>query len=442
MKAGSDDETEDGIQESPIAHKILKLFCELEDCNEEDQKQKVLKMSGLVEEMGREEFNSAFTTGLFNRMNKMIEEEKLSMRNVCLLLKHVGYCIELKSGWSDGFLESLLIKRIEEMLIDENEKKKEEKDENLFVDLCECYFSLSYYFSGEVLSICVSCLLKASSNKEENVEVQKEVEMALLALSNTEYYKIGKNQYLKEMLEIMQHHQEHRNLTHLAYQSAWKFLIKRVYNDESLEEMIVNELHFAREAARELEELVRCVDWTRKGDEICKREKKRAKIIIRWLDVIYEFLRQRTLWNEEFVGLISSIVQVYRASRDNHSEISYLCIYSLRTAAENRNVKVENLLKGEAFDAVLEEIHRSTLDDKIAHDSLIFFMKVSRRLKEKTDGETDERKRKAMKMKLFEKMEEEGYEEAITSFHEIFDFLNEERFTQISSNISYYFINI
>ncbi|KAH7819689.1 uncharacterized protein MONOS_17934 [Monocercomonoides exilis] len=70
------------------------------------------------------------------------------------------------------------------MIAEEEEKKeKEKRNEKLLVDLCECYLFLSCGFTHELLSVCSPCLLKAASVKEESEENQKDVEMALLALS-------------------------------------------------------------------------------------------------------------------------------------------------------------------------------------------------------------------------------------------------------------------
>ncbi|KAH7828412.1 uncharacterized protein MONOS_15190 [Monocercomonoides exilis] len=109
--------------------------------------------------------------------------------------------------------------------------------------------------------MCVSCLLKVTLKKEEDEETQKEVEMALLALSCIySHYEIEQKQYLNEIKEIIHYHQEHHNLTRLAYLYAWEFLILRLNTDKSLNEVIVNELHFIREARREIEDLSKCVD--------------------------------------------------------------------------------------------------------------------------------------------------------------------------------------
>ncbi|KAH7819254.1 uncharacterized protein MONOS_16270 [Monocercomonoides exilis] len=441
MEMCNEDKSNDDAQEPSLADKFSKLFSELEDCNEEEQKQKIEGMNRLIEEMNIEELKSIINEEIFNKMNKMIEEKKMSMENAILLLKHVGYCNVLKNVWNLCFDSSSLGERFKKMIIDE--EKKEEKNEKLFSDLCECFVFLNGCINSKMLCVCVPCLLKVASVKEESEENQTEVEMALLALSNISFYtEIEKEAYLKKITEIIEHQQNHRNLTKLAYQSAWEFLIKRFIKDRNLEDMIVNELHFGREAARELEELTRNVDWNRKKGEEGGKEAKEEFALVRWLQTFSIYFQICRLKNEENVGLLKNIVQVHRAEKDYYSVISNLCIYSLRSAAERRVVKVEDLLKGGAVDAVLEELNRPTLNKDIMNNGLQFLVNVSNRLKEKTDNEMEEEERKAMKRKMFEKMEEEGYEDIIISFHENSDFLLHNYNHDLSLNISDYFVNV
>eukprot|EP00770_Monocercomonoides_exilis_P000423 MONOS_420.1-p1 / transcript=MONOS_420.1 / gene=MONOS_420 / organism=Monocercomonoides_exilis_PA203 / gene_product=unspecified product / transcript_product=unspecified product / location=Mono_scaffold00007:27207-27823(-) / protein_length=132 / sequence_SO=supercontig / SO=protein_coding / is_pseudo=false len=118
----------EGIKEISLTKHFTKLLHELEYCSEDEQKQKITEFNGLLDEMGTKEI-------------------------------------------------------FEKMIIDENEKK-EGKNEKLLVDLCECYLLFySGVFSSKMLSLCVPCLLKFALKKEEREKVQKEVEMALLALS-------------------------------------------------------------------------------------------------------------------------------------------------------------------------------------------------------------------------------------------------------------------
>ncbi|KAH7832783.1 uncharacterized protein MONOS_14187 [Monocercomonoides exilis] len=243
----------------------------MEQCTDTEQKQKIEEMNEIVDGMNEEVFESIFREETFDKIEKMIEEKKISMENAILLLKHVGFCKVLKSVSNPCFFASSLRGRFEQMIIEE--EKKEEKDKTLLVDLCECYFLLNRWASSNLFPVCVPCLLKVSLNKEKNEEAQKKVEMGLLALSNIgQFQEMKRELYLNEIREIIEHQQKHRNLTHLAYQSAWQFFIYRWEKDKSLEKVIVNELHFVEEAMRELKELMKCVDWKKKEEEMSKDE--------------------------------------------------------------------------------------------------------------------------------------------------------------------------
>ncbi|KAH7829746.1 uncharacterized protein MONOS_2012 [Monocercomonoides exilis] len=393
--------------------------------------------------MNKEEFKSIINEEIFNKILKMIDEKKLSMNNTILFQKHMGYCKMLKNVWNPCFEISSLSRRFKQMIADE-EKKNEENEESLLVDLCESYLLLSKWASLELILICVPCLLKVASAKDESEEVQTEVEMALLALSNiNEYIEMKRELYFKEIKEIIEYHQEHRNLARLDYQTAWKFLMSRFFNDDSLDEVIVNELRFGREAVRELEELRGNVDWKRKEEEKEERrkDKKKELIILRWLGTLEQNFTYFKLWNAEFVWLIGSITRLFRASRDNYRVISEQCLVLFKRTT-NRFEAVEELMKGGAVDDVLEEIKQPTLDDRLSLNVFHFLLDLLRKLKEKKKDEMEEVKRKATIRKAFEKMEEEGYEDIIISFYEIFNFLFRRYYHGLSLNISDYFVNI
>ncbi|KAH7826359.1 uncharacterized protein MONOS_8649 [Monocercomonoides exilis] len=167
---------------------------ELEHCSEMEQKQKIEEMNGMMDKMDENELRCVLTNEVFNEIDKMIEEKKLSLDNTILLLKKMGYLNALKSIYSSFFEKSSLVERFERLVIEEEkkneEKKNEEKNEKLLIDLCECYLFLIEFFSSESISISVSCLLVVALKKEENEETQKEVEMALLALSRIEIWKV------------------------------------------------------------------------------------------------------------------------------------------------------------------------------------------------------------------------------------------------------------
>ncbi|KAH7821169.1 uncharacterized protein MONOS_17791 [Monocercomonoides exilis] len=433
----------DELQEPTPTEKFLKMFCELEHCTEIEQKRIIEEMNKIVYEMNEEEFKSVFTKELFYKMNKMIEDKKLSMGNVLLLLKHVGYYKVLKNTWKRSFEKSSLCQRFEQMIIAES-KKMDEKDEKLLVDLCECYLLL---YNGvpslDLILLCIPNLLKVALKKAEDEDTQKEVEMALLCLSRIDDgIVIRPKLYLNEIKAIIKYHQEHRNLTRLAYQSAWRFLFYRFFNDKSLEKVITNELRFAREATRELEELTARMNWKRKEEE-GKKEKEKVFIIMRCLKTITSYFHSFKLWNEESIGLISIIADIFRAAKDNYGEICSLCIESFQYATTNKTVKVDDLLKGRAVKAVLEEMQRPTLNDEMVFQCFIFFFVLSRRLnEEENEANGKEAKRKEAKKEIYEKMEEDGYEDVVTSFHERLDYLNREFFEELSLIISDYFVNV
>ncbi|KAH7821048.1 uncharacterized protein MONOS_11676 [Monocercomonoides exilis] len=429
--------------EMSITNKFTQLFSELEDFNEDEQKQKIEEMNGLMDEMDRDELLSVCAKELFNKIHKMIEEKRIDLENALKLLKHMGYCSVLKNLWNLDFIRSSLRSRFEKIIISENEKI-EEKNEKLLVDLCECYLLLNDASSSDLVSISIPCLLKFALNEKENEEAQKEVEMVLLALSYiNSIYKIKKEKYLNEIKEIIQYHQENRNLTQLAYQSAWGCLMNRFGNENCLGKVIVNELHFEREATRELEQLMHCVNWRRKKEERGKeaKESKKIRILVRWLHIINFNFFPCARWNEEYSGLVNSIVQVFRAAKHNYTGICGICTFSLMYVASNSSVKIEDLLKSGAVDAVLEEIQRPTLNDHVVNGNAQFFMNVSIRLKKKGDVEKEEAKRKVFS-KIIEKMEEEGYEDVITSFCELLHFLKKKKYyCGLSFDISDYFVN-
>ncbi|KAH7828446.1 uncharacterized protein MONOS_15588 [Monocercomonoides exilis] len=206
------------MQDTDNTKMFNKLLCELEDCDEEDQKQKIEEMKGVIDGMNEEEFESVFTKEVFDKICRMFEEKKLPAENMILLLKHVGFNNTLKYVTIYGFEESFLKEKIKKMIVEENDEGKNEKR---LADLCECYLSLKYEcmdLPETVTEISVHCLLKVALSKEENEETQKEVEIALLALSCIELYNDVKNElYANGIKEIIQYHQKCGNLTRLAY---------------------------------------------------------------------------------------------------------------------------------------------------------------------------------------------------------------------------------
>ncbi|KAH7829064.1 uncharacterized protein MONOS_16205 [Monocercomonoides exilis] len=414
---------------------------ELGRCDGNAQRQKILEMNEIIEEMEEEEFESVFTKEMFDEMDEMIKEGEVKIENAFYLLKHLGYCIVLNDMWVSGFGYSSLNKRFEKMIINEKEKT-EDKDERLLVDLCKSYACISTFFSKELISICVPCLLKAASSKKRNKETQKEIEMALFAICHIgKCFILDYELYRYKIKEIILYHQKHNNLTRLACQSSWQFLVNGLPYYDCFEGVIVNELHFAREAARELKELMKSVDWKRKKEER-GRETKEELVLLRWLKTLERYFLSCTMWNEEFVGLLNSIVRVFLAAKDNYREVYLQCIHLLKKIADNKAIEIDVLLKGGAVNAVLEKMQLQTLNKYETYQFMLFFIEISIRLKIKKKDEVEEAKRKATKKEFLEKMEEEGYEDTITSFHEIFIFFNRQYCHGLSLNISDYFVNV
>eukprot|EP00770_Monocercomonoides_exilis_P003093 MONOS_3072.1-p1 / transcript=MONOS_3072.1 / gene=MONOS_3072 / organism=Monocercomonoides_exilis_PA203 / gene_product=unspecified product / transcript_product=unspecified product / location=Mono_scaffold00068:146877-147915(-) / protein_length=327 / sequence_SO=supercontig / SO=protein_coding / is_pseudo=false len=322
------------------------------------------------------------------------------------------------------------------------ELKKEEKNENFLIELCECYLlHKERYIPSKLISNCLPFFFEVSLSKEKDEETQKKVEMALLALSCIKAQnRIEKTMYLEEIKEIIKYHQEHHNLTHLAYQSAWRFLIFRLRNGENLEEVIMNELHFVRESARELEDLTACVDWKKSKEEM--KILKEVQIIRNWTDEMIDPLEHYELRKDDVARMILSLVKLCIASRDNEQGMTGDCLYILKGFAENATVSVDVFLKEGVFELILMEILESTLDDEITFYSLQICFLMFEMLNEETDNDAEEAKRKAAKMELFENLEEEGYEDAIVSFHGILVFLQEDYDDDLSLNISDYFVNV
>eukprot|EP00770_Monocercomonoides_exilis_P004898 MONOS_4874.1-p1 / transcript=MONOS_4874.1 / gene=MONOS_4874 / organism=Monocercomonoides_exilis_PA203 / gene_product=unspecified product / transcript_product=unspecified product / location=Mono_scaffold00136:26190-27506(-) / protein_length=368 / sequence_SO=supercontig / SO=protein_coding / is_pseudo=false len=339
-----DEETDDEEFMSYLTEMFVRLLGELKDSNKNEQKQIIEEVNGILDEMERKELESVLSDELSNKIHKMIKEKKLSMENAILLLKHIGYLKTLKRINIYDFEKISLGERIDKMNAEE-EEKKEEKNKKLLADLCECYLLLTYRPSYEFISAsCILCILKVASRKDETEEVQKDVEIALLALRYiSQYFKVPEELYLNEIREIIKYHQKHHNLTSLAYQSAWQFLVNRMVYDNSPVEVIANELHFAREAISELEELTKCIDWKKNGDQM--KEMEEENLLEKWITTLNIYFRGCEIRKKEHVVLIESIIQMLRAAKDYCSGISEKCIELLITVSYNTSVEIEDLLK-------------------------------------------------------------------------------------------------
>ncbi|KAH7824976.1 uncharacterized protein MONOS_18611 [Monocercomonoides exilis] len=328
------------------ANQFIKAFCELSYLNGVEQKQKIEEMNELMDNMTMKEFSSILKIENLDRIIELIDLNTLPMENAFLLLKNMGYWKVSTETWIYDLSVSILFKRFERMIAKEG-KKKEGKNEKLLIGLCQCYILLIKDASNELIPIIVPCLLNAALKKEESDEAQKEEEITLLALGNfSRLVKIEKELYLNEIKEIIKNHQKHHNLTRLAYQSAWEFLIGRL-PDNSLEDVIANELHFAREAARELEESSSCMDWKNEDAFEEKRisESKKEYHTLKWLSAIDHFFSFCELWNEELSILIGRVSRIFRVTKDNGHHFSEHAIQCLYSAIENSAVGVIDFLK-------------------------------------------------------------------------------------------------
>eukprot|EP00770_Monocercomonoides_exilis_P002608 MONOS_2591.1-p1 / transcript=MONOS_2591.1 / gene=MONOS_2591 / organism=Monocercomonoides_exilis_PA203 / gene_product=unspecified product / transcript_product=unspecified product / location=Mono_scaffold00054:113081-113947(+) / protein_length=267 / sequence_SO=supercontig / SO=protein_coding / is_pseudo=false len=266
--------------------------------------------------------------------------------------------------------------------------------------------------------------------------------MALLSLiSIYKFNDKGRELFLDEIKDIIKYHQEHCNLTRLAYQSIWKFLMERLYSQRELEGVIENELHFAREATREMEELVECVNWKRKEEE-GEKEMKDVIVLRRWLDEVNNYLCSSPSWKEKHIELVGGVVQVFHAAKDNRPAIRDKCIYSFGTAVRKRDVNVDILLRKGVVDAVLE-ILQATLTDYVLANCICFLGELCKRLNGKMGVMFYEARRIETKRKVFERTEEEGYEDIIMSYHEILPDLEEKfEFLQMSKYSSDYLLSL
>ncbi|KAH7832512.1 uncharacterized protein MONOS_2707 [Monocercomonoides exilis] len=396
------------------AEQVFEMFPDL-DFAEEDRRLLKEEMNGMLNDMDKEELKQFFSKEEFDENYKLIELNKYPFEKALMLLKHIGHKNAKKPTKRQFFTNAFLKKRFGRVILEEG-KKKEEKDEKLLIDLCECCLFWCERFDPTIdglLVICVPCLLKVALNKEESKEAQKEIEYALLALSGfCEEPKMPEELYSNEIKEIIQHHQKHHNLTRLAYQSAWQFLYCRKFDKRETEEAIMNELHFVREAISELEELMGCIDWKSKEEDGRGKEREEVITLIRWLQTLESLFLCRS-WNEEHAELIRSVARVYLASKDSHRDVSYWCIDSFRCSAYNRAVNINELLKNGAIELVLSEMNCLHDEYSTINSCEPFIRNLCERLNEKMEGESDEKKRKETKKKVLENLEEDGYEDCI-----------------------------
>ncbi|KAH7831359.1 uncharacterized protein MONOS_16957 [Monocercomonoides exilis] len=167
-----------------LREEFFKLFFEMDICSADKKRKKIEEMNEILVKMDDEEFDTVFTRDMFSSILGLLEKKKVSPDDIAVLLKHYGFCRELKSKFKLALQRSQLSKRFELLYVEE-ENKKQGKNEKLLIDLCECCLLLTEgCLAKETLAECVAHLLKVALKKDENEEIQKEVEMALLALSS------------------------------------------------------------------------------------------------------------------------------------------------------------------------------------------------------------------------------------------------------------------
>eukprot|EP00770_Monocercomonoides_exilis_P009014 MONOS_8968.1-p1 / transcript=MONOS_8968.1 / gene=MONOS_8968 / organism=Monocercomonoides_exilis_PA203 / gene_product=unspecified product / transcript_product=unspecified product / location=Mono_scaffold00354:17211-18283(-) / protein_length=336 / sequence_SO=supercontig / SO=protein_coding / is_pseudo=false len=308
------------------------------------------------------------------------------------------------------------------MICDE-ENKKEDKNYHLLIDLCECYFlnrNVDDYhgIDKNLLYVCVPCFLKEALKKEEDEEARMEVEMALLALSNIGQLEfIEKELYLNEIMDIIKYHQKHRNLTHLAYQSAWEFLIDRLSHEEELKKEITDSLHFEREVVNELEELRK--EMEQKNKEKDEKEMKAEWVIRKWCYMLEKCFVCIEVKSEEIAKLIACVVRMCRTARECNEEVHKNSMLLMESMNRKKVASVDDFLEGGADEFVLEEVTQPSLKDIPVCHCLMFISMLLSRLNENSGIEKTDTGALLTKRKMFAKLEEEGYEDIVYCIHRI-----------------------
>ncbi|KAH7818538.1 uncharacterized protein MONOS_18673 [Monocercomonoides exilis] len=387
-----------------------------------ERKAKVEEMITLIIKMNGNELCSILDSDILNRINLMIETKNLSLENAISLIKQIGYCKVMKDIYNSSFCFSSLSEKFESLILMEL-KKKEERREKLLIDLCECCFMLfenEIKMRDELIPVCASCLMKVALCNDKSEGKQKETEIDLLALSCfPNNIKVNKIMYINEVKKIIHYHQEHHNLTQLAYQSAWQFLINRFFFESSLEYVIANELHFAREAVQELAELSKCVEL--KKNEKGEEEKKVTHVIMRWLNVLNVFFSLRTSnGKSDCVEVISCLVCTCRRMKKHKKTTADKCIHLFKSIMYKKRICIEDILSGGVISFFFEDVRGSTVNNDDTISCLEFFQFLTSWLKEFKQSENEEMQRKMLKRKAFSKLEEEGYEDIILGYTYVF----------------------
>ncbi|KAH7819150.1 uncharacterized protein MONOS_3282 [Monocercomonoides exilis] len=250
--------------------------------------------------------------------------------------------------------------------------------------------------------------MKVAINKEESEETQKEVEEALLALSSIGHFVyVHKGCYLNEITNIIKYHQEHNNLTRLAYQSAWGFFINRFFCEREIEEVILNEIHFMREATQELENLEHLVDWAVK--EKNEREWKNVLIIKRWMKTLHIFYKVNNGRLEENPGLFRCISRISKEVNGFQSDIVLKNIIVMKDMATMGKMNIDDFLRAGAVDFIASGIDQLALKSDVFKFCLFLFSEYKKKLIIIKNSGNDENRWKMLNRALIEKLEEGGF---------------------------------
>ncbi|KAH7832722.1 uncharacterized protein MONOS_15261 [Monocercomonoides exilis] len=262
--------------------------------------------------MGVKELGCVFAGKVFEKIFEMVKGEKLVLEDGIMLLKHVGYYKALSDIHTDNDGESSFRKRFERRVMNE-EWKQGQKKEKMLNDVCECY-ALSYE---------QFVTFNFSSHVEEDV-------------------------FMNSIVSVIVHHQQNRNLTQLAYQSAWQFFMKRMHTNAQMESAMSMHFGFVEEARRELEELEKRADWQRKERRV--KELKDIHTILRWLKTLNKHFVNHQPSRERNTRLAAVAVGICRKARACFGELSLECLVLLEQMNESASLSVSDFVAIEAVD--------------------------------------------------------------------------------------------
>ncbi|KAH7825856.1 uncharacterized protein MONOS_10371 [Monocercomonoides exilis] len=175
-------------------------------------------------------------------------------------------------------------------------------------------------------------------------------------------------------------------------------------------------MHFVSESTGEIEKLSRCIDWKKKAVSI--KEKAKIGIIERWYSTICLYTEKCKLSEEESAWLVACTTRLIGLAKDNHRSIVEKCIPIIVACMdENTDIFFSDFLRGRTVDFVLEEMCKFNSDDQSTDKRMIFLSLLTERLNKNVRIARDEKKNKALKMAILDKLEEEGYEDLQISFY-------------------------